>query len=108
MWPLPVIEEVSGSVLSLELMIMREGSLSAGDNRSSLSPQGGLTGIPGFPHGSLHEPAAAMFHAGVKCASENAGSAEAVPTTVHSGWPQGTRVCCCLVLALGEPAMGMF
>lgn len=87
---------------------MRAVSLLGAAGVVSLSPQGGLTGIPGFPHGSLHEPAAAMFHAGVKCASENAGSPEAVPTTVHSGWPQGIRVCCCDVLALGEPALGMF
>lgn len=91
---------------------MRTLSLLGAVGAFSLSPQGGLTGISGFPRGSLHESAAATFHAGVKCASENAGSCEAarssLPCTVHAGWPQGTCVCYCVALALGEPALGTF
>lgn len=105
---LPVTEEVSGSVLSLEL-VMCEGSLSARGMRSILSATSGRAqGFQAFPMVHCMNPAAATVHAGSKRASENAGSPEAAPTAVHSGWPQSTSVCYYVGLALGEPSLGTF
>lgn len=118
MWPLLVTEEVSGSVLLLKLTVYVWWYSHPWGSRSgafSLPPLGGLTGVSGCPCGSLPQSAVAtitcvLVH--VREVSQEGtdltGLVRLSSTAVHSGWPQCIWVCRYLVLALGEPALGMF